>query len=151
MCVLSPQSCLILCDPVNCILPVSSVHGDSPGENNRGAAMPSSRGSFPPRDRTHDLCGSCIAGRFFTSEVSSLGIGCPPKEGSLNAEGDCSHIAECIHGYSTGMLFLNKLSHKCTNSKKYYVIKWVVGELLKHDSHRSYSEFQNLKINTTVI
>ena len=27
------QSCLTLCDPMNCSLPGSSVHGDSPGKN----------------------------------------------------------------------------------------------------------------------
>ena len=27
------QSCLILCDPMGCSLPISSVHGDSPGKN----------------------------------------------------------------------------------------------------------------------
>ena len=27
------QSCLTLCDPVDCSLPGSSVHGDSPGKN----------------------------------------------------------------------------------------------------------------------
>ena len=27
------QSCLTLCDPMDCCLPGSSVHGDSPGEN----------------------------------------------------------------------------------------------------------------------
>ena len=27
------QSCLTLCDPMDCILPGSSVHGDSPGKN----------------------------------------------------------------------------------------------------------------------
>ena len=27
------QSCLTLCDPMDCNLPVSSVHGDSPGKN----------------------------------------------------------------------------------------------------------------------
>ena len=27
------QSCLILCDPMDCSLPRSSVHGDSPGKN----------------------------------------------------------------------------------------------------------------------
>ena len=27
------QSCLSLCDPMNCSLPGSSVHGDSPGKN----------------------------------------------------------------------------------------------------------------------
>ena len=31
-------------------------------------AMPSSRGSFQPRDQTHIVCESCIAGRFFTAE-----------------------------------------------------------------------------------
>ena len=31
-------------------------------------SMPSSRGSSGPRDGTHVSCGSCIAGRFFTSE-----------------------------------------------------------------------------------
>ena len=34
-CVLVFQSCLILCDPMNCSLPGSSVHGDSPGKNTR--------------------------------------------------------------------------------------------------------------------
>ena len=32
MCLL-PQSCLTLCNPVDCSLPGSSVHGDSPGKN----------------------------------------------------------------------------------------------------------------------
>ena len=27
------QSCLTLCDPMDCSLPGSSVHGDSPGKN----------------------------------------------------------------------------------------------------------------------
>ena len=30
---LATQSFLILCDPVDCDLPSSSVHGDSPGKN----------------------------------------------------------------------------------------------------------------------
>ena len=30
------QSCPTLCDPMDCSPPVSSVHGDSPGENTRG-------------------------------------------------------------------------------------------------------------------
>ena len=33
-------------------------------------AMPFSRGSFRPRDRTHVSCGSCTAGGFFTTEPS---------------------------------------------------------------------------------
>ena len=41
------QSCLTLCDPVNCHPPDSSVHGDFPGKNTEAVAMPSSRG--PPQ------------------------------------------------------------------------------------------------------
>ena len=33
VCVLVAQSCPILCDPMDCNLPGSSVHGDSPGKN----------------------------------------------------------------------------------------------------------------------
>jgi len=33
VCAKSFQSCLSLCDPMDCSLPVSSVHGDSPGKN----------------------------------------------------------------------------------------------------------------------
>ena len=32
-CCLVTQSCLTLCDPMDCSLPGSSVHGDSPGQN----------------------------------------------------------------------------------------------------------------------
>ena len=61
MCVcahLVTQSCQTLCDPVDCSLPGSSVHGDSPGKNTgvkkkkrilEWVAMPSSRGSSQPR------------------------------------------------------------------------------------------------------
>ena len=43
------QSCLTLCDPMDCNPLGSSLHGDSPGRN-AGVAMPSSRGSSQPRD-----------------------------------------------------------------------------------------------------
>ena len=41
------QSCLTLCDPMDCNLPGSSVHGDSPGKKTSGLPFPS------PRDLTH--------------------------------------------------------------------------------------------------
>ena len=41
------QSCLTLCDPIDCSLPGSSVHGDSPGKNT-GVGNPSRlQGIFP--------------------------------------------------------------------------------------------------------
>ena len=46
----------------------SSVHGILQARILEWVAMPSSRGSSSPRDRTLSSCGSCIAGRFFTAE-----------------------------------------------------------------------------------
>ena len=54
------QPCLALCNPIDCSLPGSSVHGESPGKVLEWVAMPSSRGYFQPRDWTQF---SLIAGR----------------------------------------------------------------------------------------
>ena len=50
VCALSRFSCVQLCDPMG--FPLSR---DSPGKNTVWVAMPSSRGSFKPRDQTHLL------------------------------------------------------------------------------------------------
>ena len=65
------QSCLTLCNPMDCSLPGSSVHGISQARIPEWVAISFSRASSQPRDRTRVFCGSCIAGRFFTAE--SLG------------------------------------------------------------------------------
>ena len=57
------QSCLTLCDPVDCILPGSSFHGVL----QEWVAISFSRGSSQPRDRTQV---SHIAGRRFTLWVT---------------------------------------------------------------------------------
>ena len=57
------QSCLTLCNPLDCSPPGSSVHGMLQARILEWVAMPSSRGSSQPRDWTQV---SCIAGRFFT-------------------------------------------------------------------------------------
>ena len=57
------QSCPVLCDPGDCILPGSSVHGVFQGRVLEWVVISSSKESFPPRDRTRV---SCIAGEFFT-------------------------------------------------------------------------------------
>ena len=57
------QSCLILSNPMDCSLPGSSVHGDSPGKNTRIGCHALLQGSSQPRDETWV---SCIAGRLFT-------------------------------------------------------------------------------------
>ena len=72
------QSCLTLCNSMDCSPPGSSVPGDSPGKktvvgslSHQGSprilewvSYPFSRGSSRPRNWTGV---SCIAGRFFTS------------------------------------------------------------------------------------
>ena len=57
------QSCPTLCDPVDCSLPDSSVHGILQAKILEWVAISFSRGSSQPRDWTWV---SCIAGRRFT-------------------------------------------------------------------------------------
>ena len=57
------QSCLILCDPMDCRPPGSSAHGILQARILEWVAMPSSRGSSRPREWTQV---SLIAGGFFT-------------------------------------------------------------------------------------
>ena len=47
------QSCPTLCDPMDCSLPDSSVHGISQARILEWVAISSSRGSSQPRDQTH--------------------------------------------------------------------------------------------------
>ena len=54
---------LTLCDPIDCSLSGSSVHGILQASVLEWVAVPFSKGSSQPRDRTQV---SCIAGRFFT-------------------------------------------------------------------------------------
>ena len=66
MCVCSvAQSCLTLCNPMDCSPPGSSVHGILQARIVEWVAISYSRGSSQPRERT---CISCLAGGFFTIE-----------------------------------------------------------------------------------
>ena len=57
------QSCPTLCNPMDCSLPGSSVHGILPLRKLKWVVIPFSRGSSQLRDQTWV---SCIAGKFFT-------------------------------------------------------------------------------------
>ena len=61
--VLTTQSCLTLCDPMDCSPPGSSVQGLLQARILEWVAMPSSRGSSRPKDQT---CVSHIVGGFIT-------------------------------------------------------------------------------------
>ena len=61
--VLSAQSRLTLCDPMDCILLGSSVHGILQARVLKCVTIPLSRGSLQPRNQTQ---GSCIASKFIS-------------------------------------------------------------------------------------
>ena len=70
------QSCLTLCDPLDCSLPGSSVHGIFQARILEWVAISSSRGSSQPSNRTHVSCISYI-GRWFL-QLSRLGSSLHP-------------------------------------------------------------------------
>ena len=60
-----------LCGPMDCNLPDSSVHGILQARILEWVAMPSSRGSFWPKDWTPtSLASPALAGRFFTTSTT---------------------------------------------------------------------------------
>ena len=63
-CLVAP-SCPTFCNPMDCSPPGSSAHGTSQARILEWVAVPFSRRSFQPRDRTQV---PFIAGRFFTAE-----------------------------------------------------------------------------------
>ena len=70
--VLITQSCMTLCNPMDCSLPGSSVYGISQARTLEWIAISSSRGSSQPRDQTHVSCVSCI-GKVDSLPLSHLG------------------------------------------------------------------------------
>ena len=71
------QSCPTLCDPMDCGLPNSYVHGIVQARIPEWVAISSSRGSFQPRDWTHVSHISCIG------SLGSLPL-VPPRYLGLN-------------------------------------------------------------------
>ena len=63
-----PFSCVWLCNPVDCSLPGSSVHGILQARVLEWVAMPSSRWSSQPRAGTHDFFISCIGSQVLYQE-----------------------------------------------------------------------------------
>ena len=60
--------CPVLWDPMDYSPPGFSNHRILQARILKCVAMPFSRGSSRPRDRTRDSCSSRVAGRFFTTE-----------------------------------------------------------------------------------
>ena len=66
----SLQLCLTVCDPMDCNLLGSSVHGILQERILEWVAMPSSRGSSQPRDRTCVSNISWLADKFFSMRAT---------------------------------------------------------------------------------
>ena len=65
-----------LCHLMDCSPPNFSVHGILQARILEWVAMPSSRRSSQPRDRTHISYSSCISRQFFTTELPErAGVG----------------------------------------------------------------------------
>ena len=62
------QLCLTLCDPMDCSLPGSLVHGVLQARILEWVAISFSRRSSQTRDQTRISCRSCTAGGFFMAK-----------------------------------------------------------------------------------
>ena len=67
----SLQSCMTLCNPMDCSPPGSSVHGILQARILEWVVMPASRGSSQPRDPTRVSLSPALAGEFFTTRPLS--------------------------------------------------------------------------------
>ena len=67
-----PQLYLILCDPMDCSRPGSSVHGILQARILEWFATASSRGSSQTRDKPVSLTSLALAGEFFTTNTTRL-------------------------------------------------------------------------------
>ena len=73
----SLQSCLTLCDPMDCSPPSSSVHGDSLGKNIDVGCHDLLQGIFLTQGSNLSLLQSpALAGRFFTTNATSEALVC---------------------------------------------------------------------------
>ena len=66
------QSCVTLCNPMDCSPPSSFIHGNSPGKNTRVGCHGLLQRIFPTWDRTQV---SCLAGGFFTVWATKEALG----------------------------------------------------------------------------
>ena len=91
------------CDPLDCSLPGSSVHRNSPAKNTlRWVVMPSSRGSSQLKDQTCICCVSCN-GRQVLYHLGHLGspsrINSAPQKRQLN-QWQCNHTSAFLRHLS---------------------------------------------------
>ena len=106
VCVCSNSLCVQLCDPMDCSLPGSSVHGIF--QNIRVVAISYSRGSFRPRDRNCISCTGRLSLDFINSaswedhtrhlEVVKFTIRQWNDGRWVSREGEMSGLINCLMG-----------------------------------------------------
>ena len=74
VCVKLLQSCPTLCNPMDCSLPGSSVHGILQARMLEWVAKPSSRESSDPGVRPEPLTSPALAGEFFATNTTCVSI-----------------------------------------------------------------------------
>ena len=90
------QSCLNLCDSMDCSLPGSSIHGILQARVLEWVAISFSKGSSQPRDRTQV---SRIGGRHFNlwTSCNAGDLGSIPESGRSNAQRMLKLPHNCTH------------------------------------------------------
>ena len=95
----SLQSCPTLCNPMDCSLPASSVHGIFQARILERVAMPSSKGSYQPRMDPGSLNFPAFPGTFFTTSAT------------WEAQNILTHINTpvlCVHTYAYMHTFIHR-------------------------------------------
>ena len=100
VCVPSRFSRIWLCNPVECSLPGSFIHGILQAGIPEWIAMPSFRGYSQPRDQTCISCLPALAGGFFTLAPPGKPVKVKVAQlyPTLWDSRDCSLPGSCVHG-----------------------------------------------------
>ena len=116
------QSCMTLCNPMDCSLPGSSILRILQARIPECVAMPSSRGSSQPRDQTQVSCVSCIGRRFFTTSgtwetpaftEALSNNGCLPSHHPMS---HCTYSGDTLHyHFQTIILPASLIPHNVFN------------------------------------
>ena len=110
MCAKSLQSCLTLCDPMDCSPPGSSVHGILQARILEWVAMPSSRGSSKPRDQTVSSVAPAL-------QMGSLPLTAPAGSLPLAAPGSPECVCQLLHKVISDYSFTSLITLGSYHSK----------------------------------
>ena len=109
VCYKSLQSCWILCDPMDCIPPGSSVHGILQARILEWVACPPP-GNLPDQGiELESLMSPALAGRFFTTSATWEAWECPPFYSV--------HLSPKLSPYGTHCLYHSSSLHYISTSK----------------------------------